>query len=339
MPSLLSIDVKNLDHSILKTLDFEKYPPEIVIAKTLTFEPSNSGKIITEVGNLIVNNGCNIFADTRPTLFSWKILGLTLMIKRLRTYLFAVGINPGKTLKSLLAIPWYRQQKKLFLRLQRPMANWPVKIYPILLDREEQSACLGEYFWQDILVAKEIIFSNPRRHVDVGSRVDGFIAHLACVRKVEIFDIRPLEKSIHNVSFTQWDITCPNPGYIGVADCVSCLHTIEHIGLGRYGDQLDPDGWNKGLKSLVDLISPRGGLWLSVPIGIQRVEFNAHRIFDPATIIHASGSLGMKLVRFFYLTELGFIESINVARDVKILGAKSYALGVFYFTKDSNEIT
>lgn len=189
-----------------------------------------------------------------------------------------------------------------------------------------------------MLVAKEIIKQSPNRHIDVGSRIDGFIAHIACVRSVEVFDIRPLHTEIENVEFTKWDITDPNPALIGSADCVSCLHTLEHIGLGRYGDKLDPNGWQIGLQSLVDLVATGGLLWLSVPIGIQRIEFNAHRIFNPLTIINSASRLGVTLERFFYLTELGFIESSNIYEDASSFATKGYGLGIFLFTKESNEV-
>lgn len=239
--------------------------------------------------------------------------------------------SPIHIARALLATPGFISDYIGFRLISK---DWKLRIYPVLLDKEQESAHLGEYFWQDLFVAKKIISQNPTKHVDVGSRVDGFIAHLACVRKVQVFDIRPLTSEIENVEFTQWDITNPNPTLNGIADCVSCLHTLEHIGLGRYGDQLDPDGWRKGLKSLVDLVAPGGCLWLSVPIGRQRVEFNAHRIFDPITIIHAAGKLGMKLCHFFYLMDSGFIESTNVAQDVEMLATKSYGLGIFFFTRD-----
>ena len=87
-------------------------------------------------------------------------------------------------------------QKSQFHRSLSQSQEWPISTYPILLDRFEQSSSLGEYFWQDLFVAKQIITSNPLRHVDVGSRIDGFIAHLLCTREVEVFDIRPLNISI-----------------------------------------------------------------------------------------------------------------------------------------------
>ena len=255
------------------------------------------------------------------------------MIRSLYKYLLSINLNPLMIIKLLSRIPWFLNQKKNFKKLQKN-PKWDLENHPILKDLDAESAILGEYFWQDLFVAKEIIKKNPKRHIDVGSRVDGFIAHLACVRKVEVFDIRPLSSIIENVKFTQWDVTNPTPELNGVSDCVSCLHSLEHIGLGRYGDKLDPDGWKKGLSSLANLLTSSGCLWISVPVGIERVEFNANRVFDPSTIINEGNDIGIKLDRFFYLTKKGFKESAVVQDDIIKLSNQKYGLGIFLFTKN-----
>ena len=111
------------------------------------------------------------------------------------------------------------------------------------------------------------------------------------------------------------------------------MHTLEHIGLGRYGDDLDPDGWKQALNSLISLVSPGGVLWLSVPVGLQRVEFNAHRIFNPSSIYNEAISLGIDLEQFFYLGNNGFIQSDNIYHDFDLLSQQRYGLGLFLFRK------
>jgi len=44
----------------------------------------------------------------------------------------------------------------------------------------------GHYFHQDLIVARRIFERDPRKHVDVGSRIDGFVAHLAVFRSCVI---------------------------------------------------------------------------------------------------------------------------------------------------------
>ena len=110
------------------------------------------------------------------------------------------------------------------------------------------------------------------------------------------------------------------------------MHTLEHIGLGRYGDKLDPEGWSKALASLAQLLQPQGSLLLSVPIGIQRVQFNAHRIFHPTTVVREASLNRLSLSKFYYLSESGiFVESDTGEFD--FLAARPYLLGFFCFQK------
>lgn len=116
---------------------------------------------------------------------------------------------------------------------------------PCYSDRTDDAGSLSlHYFFQDLFVAQRIFKNAPLRHVDIGSRIDGFVAHLASFRSVEVFDIRPLEVNIPNVTFKQLDImnrTCINENSIPP---VSCLHALEHFGLGRYGDSINFNGFN-----------------------------------------------------------------------------------------------
>jgi hypothetical protein len=82
---------------------------------------------------------------------------------------------------------------------------------PCLHDRyAEAGVTKSEYFWQDLLVARWIHEANPERHVDVGSRTDGFVAHVASFREIEVFDVRPVTIDIPGIRFTQADIVDAN---------------------------------------------------------------------------------------------------------------------------------
>ena len=108
----------------------------------------------------------------------------------------------------------------------------------------------GQYFHQDLLVASYIFNKNPKRHIDIGSRIDGFVAHVASFRKIEVFDIRNTTQSVHkNMIFHQVDMMVNSSAEI--TDSLSCLHAIEHFGLGRYGDTVDITGHIKGIDNLI----------------------------------------------------------------------------------------
>lgn len=213
--------------------------------------------------------------------------------------------------RSLKNYPRYLNDKKKWLK-QGGKIN---KNHMFLSDFESHAGIAkGEYFHQDLLVANYIYKNNPKRHVDIGSRIDGFVAHVASFRKIEVLDIRKLENSEHeNIKFIQSDLMKPKD--LGEVDSISCLHVIEHFGLGRYGDTIDVEGHNKGIRNLINMLSKNGSLYLSFPIGkYDLVLFNANRIFQVDTILnHPSIKKYMQLFRFDYVDQSG-----NLHKDIKI---------------------
>lgn len=153
---------------------------------------------------------------------------------------------------------------------------------PFLNDKYESAGeTKSQYFIQDLYVAQQIFIQQPIKHVDIGSRIDGFVAHVATFRAIELFDIRPIDQSIKNIVFTKCDITDENNIPHNYCDSISCLHALEHFGLGRYGDSIDANGHIKGFINITRILNAGGTFYLSVPIGkVQRIEFNAHRIFN-----------------------------------------------------------
>jgi hypothetical protein len=214
------------------------------------------------------------------------------------------GFEPKRTLASLRVLGRYWRERRLFRAEMGADFAWGMEL-PILDEREAASGNLGAYFHQDLEVAKWIHQAAPRRHVDVGSRIDGLIGHLAVFREVEVLDIRPQPERVPNVSFRQLDLMAPLPEeWTGATDSLSCLHTIEHFGLGRYGDPIDATGHLKGLAQLQRMVAAGGRLYLSTPIGPQRVEFNANRVFAAATLLGWFGE-GWTIERFAYVDDAG----------------------------------
>lgn len=158
--------------------------------------------------------------------------------------------------------------------------------FPCLSDHRDTAGKLPKhYFQQDIHIAREIFLANPTRHIDVGSRIDGFVAHVAVFREIEVVDIRAMDDINENIKFLQLDITDRNSVPHEICDSLSCLHTIEHIGLGRYGDIINPDGWLIALDNLLAMLKLGGILYLSAPIGEGSIEFDAHRLFSLSDLL------------------------------------------------------
>ena len=106
------------------------------------------------------------------------------------------------------------------------------------------------------------------------------------------------------------------------------MHTIEHIGLGRYGDPIDPQGDLKAIKELVRVTKPGGDLLFVTPVGKQRIEFNAHRVYSFEQIIEYFAPL--QLQQFSLVPDTGgLIENADPA----LVKEQMYGCGCFWFKK------
>jgi hypothetical protein len=206
------------------------------------------------------------------------------ILKRVYSIFLKMGLNPRVTLNFILSFPIYiKEFLSFYFKQKSSISKFKINLNPQLNDRLSNAGNVKSYyFWQDLLVAKKIIENGIKVHFDIGSRIDGFIGHLAASGvKVNVFDIRKFDDEIPNVIFNQLDFMNHVPEkYISCCKSISCLHTLEHFGLGRYGDKIDPDGHIKGINQISKILKKDGILYLSVPVGFERVEFNAHRVFD-----------------------------------------------------------
>ena len=158
--------------------------------------------------------------------------------------------------------------------------------YIIPLERVDDAGVIGSYLWQDLWAARHIINNKPDLHYDIGSRLDGFITHLLSAGiNVTMLDIRPLPVHIQGLRFLQTDATKLQNIPDDSLDSISALCSLEHFGLGRYGDPIDPMACFKCFEAIQRKLRKDGYLYLSVPIGKEHLEFNAHRVFSPSTIV------------------------------------------------------
>lgn len=241
------------------------------------------------------------------------------------------GVDPIRTLGSLRGLPRYVRDCFRF----RSIYTGRLEFRPCLHDwYEEAGTTRSEYFWQDLLVARMIFAARPEKHVDVGSRVDGFVAHIASFREIEVFDIRPITARIPGVTFTQADLMTSDPDVTDYCDSLSCLHALEHFGLGRYGDPIDSKGWEFGIRNMAKILRAGGVLYLSVPVGVERVEFNAHRVFDPNTIVDVADENKLLLRDFsIFSADGGLVETDAAFETLSAIGRSRYGLGIFTFVK------
>jgi hypothetical protein len=209
-----------------------------------------------------------------------------------------LGLDIRKLVRAPLGLVRYFRDLASFVG----KSPYKLRLQPCLHEWWQQAGAVGtEYFWQDLLVARMVHQAAPKRHIDVGSRLDGFVAHVASFRDIDVFDVRRLESRIPGVTFKQADMMNPDASNTEVTDSLSCLHAIEHFGLGRYGDPLNPHGSAIGIKNLASMLEPRGTMYLSCPVGNDEVFFNAHRALKPFTIerIAREANLNLKTCLLF----------------------------------------
>lgn len=241
--------------------------------------------------------------------------------------LFAIfGLDP-KTILGLRHLGKYIAERRRFQK----MGGTIHRSYPILSDYEDWAGTMkGHYFHQDLYVAQKIFESGTQRHVDVGSSIAGFVSHVASFMPIEILDIRPTPSASKNISFTQQDVMS---GLTVRASSLSCLHTLEHFGLGRYGDPIDPEGHLKGFQNLVESLEHDGLFYLSFPISSQeRVEFNAHRVFHPLSPLSWPGAESLVMQDFAFVDDSGDFFPAAKLEDA-VARNLHYGCGIYTFRK------
>lgn len=248
-------------------------------------------------------------------------------------WMLQFGLDLRATARAISRLPRYLKNLRRF----RKAYVGELRVLPSLHDLSETAGAVkSEYFWQDIYVAQRVFKENPVRHVDVGSRIDGFVTHLASFRAVEVIDIRPMQVSIPNVTFRQADLMRPGAELLGFASSLSCLHALEHFGLGRYGDPLSLDGHLEGLRNLALLVAPGGILYLACPTGRARVEFDSHRVMDPMQIVAVARGVELLLESLVTCSSEGFIEEADISADrLRELSLREYVLCIYIFRKNA----
>ncbi|HVB19807.1 MAG TPA: DUF268 domain-containing protein [Candidatus Paceibacterota bacterium] len=195
-------------------------------------------------------------------------------------------------------------------------------LYPRLFDKTATTGVDPVYFYQDAWLAKKIFGVKPARHTDVGSHLPtiGIISQFVPTTMV---DIRPPAVTLSELSFVKGNILAL-PFRDGEIPSLSSICVIEHIGLGRYGDPLDPFGSEKAVNELVRVLAPSGNLYISVPIDSEnKVYFNAHRAFTRDYVLELFKSISLIEERYIYRNDLS--DSYDAT--------KGFGTGLYHFKK------
>lgn len=256
------------------------------------------------------------------------------ILKKILKLSILLGFNPFQFLNHIRYFPGFL--KDYFkIKSQVKNRNIDLSLSPILTDKYESGGVAkGHYFHQDLYVAQKIYERNPVKHFDIGSRVDGFVAHVATTRKIVVIDIREITSNVANIEFQKIDMMSLDSRNYEICDSISCLHALEHFGLGRYGDPIDIDGHIKGHQNISKLLKPEGIFYFSTPIGSERIEFNNQRVFNIKTILKLFEEQ-YELLAFSFVDDMGDLHkevNLNEEKIATNCGC-NYGCGIFEWKK------
>ncbi|MBQ2885475.1 MAG: DUF268 domain-containing protein [Alphaproteobacteria bacterium] len=206
-------------------------------------------------------------------------------------------------------------------------------LWPIMYDKYAMAGTMSNYFWQDLWAAKLIYKSGIKKHFDIGSRIDGFIAHLLAMDiEVSIIDIREFPGEVENLHTIVDDATSLKQVEDNSIESMSALCSLEHFGLGRYGDPIDPESCFKCFAEIQKKIKKSGHLYIALPIGKEKVEFNAHRVFYATTVIECFNELTLK--EFSCAANEKIEYNVDLQKYDEDNHNGEYRYGLFHFVKE-----
>lgn len=187
-----------------------------------------------------------------------------------------------------------------------------------------------QYIYHTSWAFKTVLKIKPEIHTDISSSLY-FIGMLSVIQKTNFFDYRPAPLVLDNLKCGFADLT-NLPFDSDSIESLSCMHVIEHIGLGRYGDTLDYNGDIKAISELKRVVKKGGNLLFVVPIGnIPKIIFNLHRIYTHEQIISYFEDFDLK--EFNLIPEDEKDGGIVINPGKELLNRQNYACGCYLFTK------
>lgn len=201
---------------------------------------------------------------------------------------------------------------------------------PCLDDNTDNTAFEPHYTYHPAWAARVLATTKPAKHVDISSIIY-FGTLVSAFIPVEFYDYRPANVHLSNYTSGKTDLTNLHFESNSI-ESLSCMHTVEHIGLGRYGDPMDIEGDLKAMKELARVLAIGGNLLFVVPIGKPKIAFNAHRVYSYQYILDQFASLSLK--EFVLVPDafehVGYI--VNPHKD--ITDKQHWGCGCFWFTKN-----
>lgn len=228
----------------------------------------------------------------------------------------------------------YWLYKMLQMGKDRFSLNWRDR-YPCLYDKTQKTEFDRHYVYHTAWGARILAQTLPKVHVDISSTLY-FCSLVSAFVPVKYYDYRPADLKLDNLSSESADLLTL-PFIDGSVQSLSCMHVVEHVGLGRYGDPIDPDADLKAVSELKRVLALGGSLLFVVPVGKPKIAFNAHRIYSYDQVISYFSDL--KLQEFTLIPDNP--DDVGLIRHAtkELADMQTYGCGCFWFKKVDNDKT
>jgi len=236
----------------------------------------------------------------------------------------------GKAMKSVSFVRDFTRTRRLMAGRQPRFSMLWSDRYPCLNDKTKTTGFDRHYIYHPAWAARILARTRPQSHVDISSTLH-FCTLVSAFIPVRFLDYRPAELRLDGLQSEAADLL-RLPFADGGIDSLSCMHVVEHVGLGRYGDPIDPDGDLKAIAELTRVLAPGGDLLFVVPVGKSaRIMFNAHRIYTYDQIVKYFGTLELK--EFALIPDDPAQGGLFRDAPRQLADAQDYGCGCFWFRK------
>lgn len=245
---------------------------------------------------------------------------------------YRIAVWAYLTARKLQRYPSFMKEFFIFKKQAKKDGRFSVKtadLFPCLLDRTPSTGFEPHYLFHPAWAARVVRQVEPEKHIDISSTLH-FSTIVSAFVPVDFYDYRPVELNLSGLETKRGDLM-RLPFDTDSVESISCLHTVEHVGLGRYGDPIDPEGDVKAAKELSRVTKKGGTLIFVTPVGRPRIEFNAHRIYSFEQVLDLFPDMELKefsLVPDDY-KRYGLVQDA----DPEMVKDQNWACGCFWFVK------
>jgi SAM-dependent methyltransferase len=235
-----------------------------------------------------------------------------------------------RLLKAALGYKFYlKDYLSIRKELKKAKRDDKVEILPCVFERTATTWFDTHYVYHPAWALRIVKKVNPSSHIDISSTLH-FCSALSAFYPVKFYDYRPANIRLDNLETGFADL-CNLHFEDDSVQSLSCMHTVEHIGLGRYGDPIDINGDGIAIKELQRVVAPGGHLLFVTPVGKPKIMFNAHRIYSYNQIVTLFNK--MELVEFSMVPDDGLETGIIFNAAPELVEEQDYACGCFWFKK------